>query len=84
MKTIYDMLAKIDTNCSGVMTKMATMPMCGKSPFKYLHLRHQKANGLGMGYGPYQVCTYGESRLILTHFMARSNLIPNEFIWEKS
>ena len=34
--------------------------------------------------GPHKVCTNDESRLTLTYFMARSNLIPNAFIWEKS
>ena len=29
MKTPYDRLAKIDTNCTGHMTKMATMPIYG-------------------------------------------------------
>ena len=28
------------------------------------------------------VCTNDESRLTLTHLMARSNLIPYAFIWE--
>ena len=31
MKTHYDRLAKIYTNSSGHMTKMATMPMYGKT-----------------------------------------------------
>ena len=30
MKTPYDMLAKIYTNCTGHMTKMATTPIYGK------------------------------------------------------
>ena len=46
--------------------------------------------GLGMqdwGCGPYQICTNDECanieyRLTLTYFMARTNLIPNAFIWE--
>ena len=45
------------------------------------------ALGLGMLHwecGPYQICTNDESRLTLTCFMARSNLIHNAFIWEKS
>ena len=47
----------------------------------------KKVNGLGTflqycGCGLYQVCTNDESSL--TYFMARSNLIPNAFIWEKS
>ena len=32
MKTPYDGLAKIYTNCTGHMTKMATMPIYGKNP----------------------------------------------------
>ena len=47
MKTTYNSLAKIDTNCSGNMTKMATTPIYCKYPFKYLLLWNQKANGLG-------------------------------------
>ena len=33
MKTPYDRLAKICTNCTGHMTKMATMPIYGKNIF---------------------------------------------------
>ena len=43
--------------------------------------------GLGIkhwGCGPYQVFTNDYSGLTLTYFTARSNLIPNAFIWEKS
>ena len=47
------------------------------------------ANGLGTNYvalemllRPYQVCTNDDSELTLTYFTARSNLIPNAFIWE--
>ena len=32
MKSPYDRLAKIYTNCSGHMTKMASMPIYGKNP----------------------------------------------------
>ena len=35
MKTPYNKLAKIDTNCIGHMTKMAGMPIYGKNPLKY-------------------------------------------------
>ena len=40
------------------------------------------ALGIYWGCGPYQICTNDESRLTLNYFMARSNLIPNAFIWE--
>ena len=32
MKTPYDRLAKIYTNCTGHMTKIATTPIYGKNP----------------------------------------------------
>ena len=84
MKTPYDRLAKIYTNCTGHMIKMATTFIYGKKPFNYLLHLNQKANGLetwyvALGCGPCQICTNDESRLTLTFFMARSNLIPNAF-----
>ena len=89
MKTPYDRLAKIYTNCTGHMTKMATMPIYGKNPLNifFSGTKRPMALGLGMlhwGCGPYQICTNDESRLTLTYIMARSNLIPYAFIWEKS
>ena len=49
MKTPYDRLAKIYTNCIGHMTKMATMPIYGKNPLK-IYFWNQKANGFGTWY----------------------------------
>ena len=34
MKTPNDKLAKMYTNCSGLMTKMADIPIYGKNPLK--------------------------------------------------
>ena len=31
----------------------------------------------------YQVCSIDDPGLILTYFMARSNLVPYAFVWEK-
>ena len=89
MKTPYDRLAKIYTTCTGHMTKMATTPIYSKNLLNVFFSRTKRpmALGLGMyhwGCGCYQFCTNDESRLTLTYFMARSNLIPNAFIWEKS
>ena len=42
MKTPYDRLAKIYTNCTGHMTKMATMPIYGKNPFNVLFFRTKR------------------------------------------
>ena len=49
MKAPYDRLAKIYTNCTGHMTKMATMPIYGKNPLNILFSRTKKANALGLG-----------------------------------
>ena len=49
MKTPYDRLAKIYTDCTGHMTKMAIMPIYGKSPLNILFW-NQKANGLETWY----------------------------------
>ena len=49
MKTPYDRLAKIYTNCTGHMTKMATTPIYGKYPLN-IFFWNQKANGLGTWY----------------------------------
>ena len=86
MTTPYDWLAKIHTKCYGHMTKMATMPIYGKNSLNifFSGTKRPLALGLGMQHwecGPYQVCTNDESRLTLSYFMARSNLIPNAFIW---
>ena len=32
----------------------------------------------------YQVCSNDDSRLTLTYFTARSNLVPYAFVWENS
>ena len=50
MKAPYDRLAKINTNCTGHMTKMATTPIYGKKLLKCLLLWNQKVNGLGTWY----------------------------------
>ena len=49
MKTPYDRLAKIFTNCSGYMTKMTAMPISGINPLKFFFSGTKKANGLQPG-----------------------------------
>ena len=85
MTTLYDWLAIMHTNCYGHMTNMATMPIYGKNSLNLFFpgTKRPLALGLGMkdrGCGPYQVSTNDESRLTLTYFMARLNLIPNAVI----
>ena len=81
MKTSYDRLAQIYTNCSSHMTKMAAMPIYCKNPLNiFSGTKRPMALVLGMHLwesGPYQVYSNDESRLTLTYFTARSNLVPN-------
>ena len=49
MKTLYDWLAKICTNCTGHMTKMATMPIYGKNPLNNLFSGTKGPMALGLG-----------------------------------
>ena len=49
MKTPYDRLAKNYTNCTGHMTKMATMPIYGKNPLNILFSETKKPMALGLG-----------------------------------
>ena len=49
---------------------------------KNLLLRNQKTmQHWGLKY--YQVCSNGDPGLSMTYFMAKSNLVPYAFIWEK-
>ena len=50
MMTSYVRLAKIYTNCTGHMTKMATMPIYGKNPVNVFFpgIKRPMALGLGM------------------------------------
>ena len=89
METPYDWLAKTYTNCSGHMTKVATVSIYGINALNifYSETKRPMALGLSMQHwecGPYKVCTNDDSRLAVTYFMARSNLILNAFIWGKS
>ena len=68
---------------------MATMHIYGKNSLNLFFSGTKRPLALELGVqdwgcGPYQVSTNDESRLTLTYFMARSNLIPNAFIWRKS
>ena len=49
MKTPYDRLAKIYTNCTGHMTKMATMPIYGLIPKNVVFSGTKRPMALGLG-----------------------------------
>ena len=89
MKTTYDRFAKIYTNYSGHMTKMAIRPIYGNNPLDAFFTRTSKSMALGRVMyhwecEPYKISINAGSMLTLTYFMARSNLIHNAIIWEKS
>ena len=48
MKTPYDKLDKVITNCTGHMTKMTAMPIFGKNNFKIFFSRTRRQMTLGM------------------------------------
>ena len=49
MKTPYDRLAKICTNCTGHMTKMATTPIYDKTPLNVFLSGTKRPMALGLG-----------------------------------
>ena len=49
MKTPYDRLAKIYTNCTGHMTKMATSPIYSKNPLNVFLSGTKRPMALGLG-----------------------------------
>ena len=49
MKTPYDRLAKIYTNCTGHMTKMTTTPIYGKNPLNVFCSGSRRSMALGLG-----------------------------------
>ena len=75
---------KVCSNGPGHITKMATMPIYGKT-WKILEPKGRWIK-LGMQHQVleyYQVCSNDDSGFTLTYFMARSNLVPYAFVWEK-
>ena len=76
--------------CSGDlrhMTKMAAKPIYGKNPSKifFSGIKGPMTLGLGRSIGSLgsSVCSNDDLGLTLTYIMARSNLVPYAFIWEK-
>ena len=77
---------EVCSNDHGHMTKMAAMPICGRT-VKNL-LRNQKADDLETWYvaSDTQVLPIlfnDDPGLTFIYFMARSNLVPCAFVWEK-
>ena len=73
-------------NVPGHMTKMAAMPYMVKTLKKSSGTKRPMTLKLGMQHRVleyYQVCSNDDPELTLTYFTARSNLVPNDFVWEK-
>ena len=79
MELLWDWGTKVCSNGPGHLTKMV-------KTLKNLLLWNQKANDLGLHNRVleyYQVCPNDDPGLILVYSMARSNLVPYVFVWEK-
>ena len=77
---------KVCSNSPGHMTKMATMPIYGKTLKIFFGTKRPMTLKFCMLHWVlecYQVCSNDDPGLTLTYFMARSNLIPYAFVWEK-
>ena len=89
MELLWDEGSKVGSNGPGHMTKMATMPIFSKNLKKKKFFSGTKRPmnlNLSMHHWVfeyYQVCSNDDPVLTLTHFTARSNLVPYAFVWEK-
>ena len=89
MKSPYDRLGKFIPTVLVIWPRWPPRPYMVKTLLNifFSGTKRPMALVLGMwhwGYGPYQICTNDEYRLTLIYFMAKSNLIPTAFIWDKS
>ena len=88
MESPWDGGTKVCSNGPGHMTKMAAMPIYGKNLKKIFFSGTKRPMTLKLGMQHwvrkyYQLCSNNEPGLTLTYFMARSNLVPYAFVWEK-
>ena len=83
----WDGDTKVCSNGLGHLSKMAGMPIYGKSIIQNL-LGNQKADDLESWYAAsvlkyYQVRLYYDPGLTFTYFTARSNYVPYAFVWDE-
>ena len=87
MELLWDWGRKVCSNGPGHMTRMAARPIYGRNLKKiFSGTKRPITLKLGMHHqvpGYYQVCSIDAPGLTLTYFMARSNLVPYAFVWEK-
>ena len=85
MEPRWDGGTKVYSNGPGHMTKMAAMPIYGKN-LKKSSSPEPKARrpwNLLCSIGCWSTTKFVNPGLTLTYFMARSNLVPYAFVWEK-
>ena len=76
VKLLWVVRIKVCSNNPGHMTKMATIPLCGKIPLKiFSETSRPMTFELGILIGSYKVCSNDNPGLTLTYFMARSNVL---------
>ena len=79
---------KICSNGPGHMTKMAAVAIYGKNLKKIFFSGTKRPMTLNLGMHHrvleyYKICSIDDPGLTLTYFLARSNLVPYAFEWEK-
>ena len=88
MKHLWDGATKICSTGPGLMTKMVDMAIYGKNLKKIFFSGTKRSITLKLNLHHwvlkyYQVYSNDDTVLTLTYFMARSNLVPYAFVWEK-
>ena len=88
MEHLWDGGTKVCSNGLGHMIKMTAMPIYCKNLNKIFFAGTKRPMILNLGMHHrvleyYQVCSNDDHGLTLTYFTARSNLVPNAFVWEK-
>ena len=88
VEPLWDGGTKVYSNGPGHMTKMAAMPICGKTlKIFFSGTKRSVTLKLGMQQWVFEYCSIysnDEPGLTLTYLTARSNLPPYAFVWGKS
>ena len=84
MELLKDWGTKVFSNRPGHMTKLAAMPIYGKNRKKiFSRTKRLMTFIIGLQHQVLKYYQVDDPGLTLTYFTARSNLVPNAFIWEK-
>ena len=79
---------KVSTNGLCRMTKVAAIPIYAETTFKIFFSGTKRPMNLKLGTQHrvlecYKFCSNDAFGLTMTYFTARSDLVPNAFVWEK-